>query len=66
MIKEYIEKLSKENLESIPLNGALDLLSMGYTGHCLWKARQKAELEKGGTIEKSARFVVIIPKDDEK
>lgn len=65
MIKEYIDKLSKENLDSIPLNGALDLLSMGYTGHCLWKAKQQVELENKGTLEKSAEFVIVTPKKDE-
>ena len=62
MIKDYIEALKGENLETIPLNGALDLLSMGYKGHCLWKARQKFELETKGESAPKASFILIEPK----
>lgn len=65
MINDYIEKLSKENLDDIPLKGALDLLSMGYQGHCLWKAKQKVEEEKNGPLEANAQFVKAVVKKNE-
>jgi hypothetical protein len=66
MIQEFIEKLSQQNIESIPLNGSLDLMCMGYRGHCLWKAKQILEEKSNGDIEPSAKFIVVIPKKNEK
>lgn len=67
MIKNYIQKLQQQKLENIPLDGALDLLSRGYEGHCLWQAKiQQHEAATGNKYETAKIIIISSPQEEKK